>query len=622
MQHLLPLFIYIPLVGFLITLFLSPKKETPLALVAITVVGIQLLGALLFTGYWLFQSTGNIEIEHLVLYQSVDFKFVIHFLFDPTTAVFLIIGAILMFLVSVFSRTYVHREQGFKRFFCTFLLFYLGYNLVVLSGNFETLFIGWEMLGISSFLLIAFYRDRYLPVKNGFKVLSIYRLGDICLILAMWMSHHLWHKNISFSALTQSDLVQAQFQQHYLLAMSVACMILLAAVIKSAQLPFSTWLPRAMEGPTSSSAIFYGALSVHIGVFLLLRTYPFWHHSDLIKWAIVAIGLVSSLVASSIASVQSSVKTQIAYASIAQIGLMFVEVALGFHVLALFHFAGNAFLRTYQLLVSPSVLGYRIHDMFFHFIPTGSDNEDSIWRRLKYAIYVLNIKEWNLDTILYQYLWNPFKWIGKRLDNLTYKWAFVGCAALILVGFLIPNLGQNVSPSILHSATLIYALLALLCILKAFSDRTDAQGAWILAFLSQILVAISIFLNEPLEWTELAYYFVGSTVSAIVGYACLKQIKDMDGDIALNRYHGYSYEKPLTALVMLLACLGLSGFPITPTFIGVDILFTHIHKQQIVLVLLVALHFLFFELALLRIYTRIFMGQHKKTDHPMAFKSS
>ena len=127
----------------------------------------------------------------ITLYQTEHFVFAIQFYYDYITAVFSIVGALLFFLVATFSRYYMHRDEGFKRFFNTILFFLTGYNLIIFSGNFETLFIGWEIIGLSSFLLIAFYRNRYLPVKNGFKVLSVYRISDIALILAMWMMHHL-----------------------------------------------------------------------------------------------------------------------------------------------------------------------------------------------------------------------------------------------------------------------------------------------------------------------------------------------------------------------------------------------------------------------------------------------
>ncbi|MCX6102099.1 MAG: proton-conducting transporter membrane subunit [Proteobacteria bacterium] len=208
-----------------------------------------------------------------------------------------------------------------------------------------------------------------MPVRNSLKVISVFRLGDICLILAMWMSHHLWNQNITFLKMNDSVAVASLIQEHYLQVFFIGIMIVVAAAVKSAQLPFSSWLPRAMEGPTTSSAIFYGSLSVHLGVFLLLRTYPLWESILAIKIGIIVVGLLSAIIASGIAKVQSSVKTQIAYSSITQIGLIFIEVALGWHEVALIHFTANAFLRTYQLLVCPSLLGYMIHDMFFNFMP-------------------------------------------------------------------------------------------------------------------------------------------------------------------------------------------------------------------------------------------------------------
>ena len=116
----------------------------------------------------------------------------------------------------------------------------------------------------------------YLTVKNNLKVLSFYCFNDICLILAMWISHHLWHENITFLKLNDLKLVEVQLQEHNWYGFFIALMIIIAAAVKSAQFPFSSWLPGAMEGPTTSGAIFYGSLSVHLGAFLLLRTYSYW----------------------------------------------------------------------------------------------------------------------------------------------------------------------------------------------------------------------------------------------------------------------------------------------------------------------------------------------------------
>ena len=159
-------------------------------------------------------------------------------------------------------------------------------------------------------------------MKNGFKVISIYRISDIALILAMWMMHHLTHQNITFTELANAKLIAAGPDGW--MALFITSMIVLAATAKSAQWPFTSWLPRAMEGPTTSSAIFYGSLSVHIGVFLLLRTYPFWSEIMGVKIAIIIIGALTGIISTFIARVQSTVKTLIAYSSAAQISIIFI----------------------------------------------------------------------------------------------------------------------------------------------------------------------------------------------------------------------------------------------------------------------------------------------------------
>ena len=152
---------------------------------------------------------------HLVtLYQTDHFVFAFELYYDEITAVFSIVGAFLFFLVATFSKYYMHRDQGYKRFFNTILLFAAGYNFIILSGNFETLFIGWEIKGVCSFLLIAFYRNRYLPVKNAFKAISYYRISDVSLMLAMWMMHHLTHQNISFTELGEAKNMAVTIRSH------------------------------------------------------------------------------------------------------------------------------------------------------------------------------------------------------------------------------------------------------------------------------------------------------------------------------------------------------------------------------------------------------------------------
>jgi len=622
MESILSYFILLPLAGFLVSLLVPGKQEGLLSRVAFLTAGLHLLGALLFLGFWLLHGHPVLNHKDIVVFQTTGYEFYLDFYFDAITATYLFVGAFLTFLVTIYSRYYLHREPGYKRFFNTVLFFYFGYTLAIFSGNFETLFMGWEILGIASFLLIAFYRDRYLPVKNAVKVFSIYRIGDVGLILAMWLSHHLWHENITFLKLTNFDLVHEQLQTHSLVGVVISILILVSAAAKSAQLPFSSWLPRAMEGPTPSSAIFYGSLSVHLGVFLLLRTYSFWEHQVSVRILIAGLGLVTAVITTGIARVQSSVKSQIAYASIAQIGLIFIEVAAGFEKLAMFHFAGNAFLRTYQLLVSPSVVSYLIREQFYNFSPRARSIEAWFPKRLAYTFYILCVQEWNLDSFLYRLLWNPLKWAGNQLNFLTVRRVLTYLVPAYLLGVWCLFNEAFIPPSVLSALPTVFSLIGLVSVLKAFTERKKTRTSWVLIVTNPFWVALSISFNEQFRFEQTMFYLSGVVVAGLLGFGCLSYLKALEKQTDLDQFHGHVLRYPRLAFVFLVACLGVSGFPITPTFIGEDLLFTHIHKDQILLAFITSLSFILDGLAIIRIYARLFLGSHVRSVYETAYRSS
>ncbi len=622
MEYLLHFFVLVPLAGFIISLLLNEKNEKAISRISAATIGVHLILGSLFVFYWIFSRHPNLNMKELVVYKSYEYEFLIDFYFDKISATYFLVGAALSFMVVVYSRYYLHREEGYKRFFNTILFFYLGYNITIFSGNFETLFIGWEMLGISSFLLIAYYRDRYLPVKNAIKVFSIYRLGDVGLILAMWMSHHLWFENISFDKLNNHVLVHFQLENHTKVGLFISVMVLIAAAAKSAQLPFSSWLPRAMEGPTPSSAIFYGSLSVHIGVFLLLRTYHFWEYQTPVRIAIGVLGIASTLIATGISRVQSSIKSQIAYASIAQIGIIFAEVALGWHLLALFHFAGNAFLRTYQLLVSPSVVSYLIREQFYHYSPHEKSIEFALPGKWQNTLYMLCVKEWNLDGILYTLLWNPIKKIARTFHFLDEGKAVVFFIPAYMAGLATVLYKEEIPLNIRKYLPVLFALMGFIMVLKSFSERRNVFYAWILIVMNNFWISLSITLNSHFPANQMLIYMSGVVVCGGLGLGILLRMKQIEPGLDLARFHGHVYEYPGKAFFFLLACLGLTGFPITPTFIGEDLLFAHIHSDQVVLAALVALCFVVDGLSIIRVFGRVFFGPHVKTYHEVAYKSS
>ncbi len=615
-------FILIPLLGFLLSLLLPKANEKLISNFTVTIVGIHFISFIGYFIYWLIIGHPTLNIKDIVLYKSQHYEFFIDFCFDKITAIYLFTGSFLTFMVTIYCKSYMHRENDYKRFFNTILFFYIGYNITIFAGNFETLFMGWEVLGISSFLLIAFYRDRYLPVKNAMKVFSVYRIGDVGLILAMWASHHLWHENITFLQLSNAELVHEHLQNHSWTGIFISLMILLAAAAKSAQLPFSSWLPRAMEGPTPSSAIFYGSLSVHFGVFLLLRTFPFWENQISVRIVIALLGLFTSIITALIARVQSTIKSQIAYASIAQIGLIFIEVALGFENFALFHFMGNAFIRTYQLLVSPSSITYLIREQVYNFMPRLKTLEDSFPKKLEYSLYKLSLKEFNIESFMNLIIWKPLKKAGRVLNFLTLKRLFLYFIPAYIIGLTTLFFSIHLPIEIIEYLPASFAAIGLLMVLKSFSERKSPIMSWLLIILNHLWIVLAISFNEHFEIKEASFYLVGILIAGVLGYLVLRRLKLLEKNINLNQFNGHSYEHPKLALVFLLSSLGLMGFPITTTFIGEDLVFSHIHEDQFFLALFISISFIVDGLSVVRIYGRLFLGPHIKNDHSTPYKSS
>jgi NADH-quinone oxidoreductase subunit L len=621
-EHFLIYPIIIPLIGWILSTLFSNKQENIIFGISIATIAVHLLSALAMTLMWVNNGFSPIFYKGIDLYQTNDSDFSIDFYFDKITVAYGIVTSSIIFMVSVFSRYYIHREPGFKRFFNNVLFFFLGINVIIFAGNFETLFIGWEIIGIASFLLIAFYRDRYLPVKNALKVISFYRLADIFLLLGIWICHHFFGKSITFLELFDLESHHVAIIDKPIFQLVIPSIFLVVALVKSAQFPFSAWLPRAMEGPTTSSAIFYGSLSVHMGVFLLLRTSPLWDNNLIFKVIIIFFGLTTTVVATGIASVQSTVKTQIAYSSIAQIGLMFIWVALGWHTFALIHFATNAFLRTYQLLVSPSVLSYLIHDQFFNFNPPQHNFKNNLWGKIRLTFFALSIKEFNLDGFMFNYLWTPLKKIGNSMNFISNKIVFFIFTPVYAIGLFMVYHEDMIPQNLMGTLPVIFAICALIIILKAFVERKSARMAWFYVILSQLFASLAIAFNEQFEFEQIHVFLSGILVSGIIGYVCLNHLNKGGKSISLDTFHGYSYQHSLLAIVFLIASLGLSGFPITPTFIGEDLILGHIHENQFLLLGLISLSLILDGLAIFRIYARIFLGPHQEINHELAYRSS
>ena len=353
------------------------------------------------------------------------FHFAFKFVFDRLSVPFAILTFLLCCVIGAFASKYLHREPGFNRFFVLYALFALGMVLASLAGTIETLFTGWELVGLSSALLVAFFHERPATVRNGLRVWVVYRLSDAGLLLAAIVLHHLRGAG-DFDALLGAtppwpDGVAALDPTQ---ALFVGGLILIAAAGKSALVPFSGWLPRAMEGPTPSSAIFYGALSVHLGAFLLLRVCPILERSVWLSGAVVVLGLTTAIFAAISARVQTDVKSALSFASLTQVGLIVAEIGLGLRYVALVHILGHACLRTLQFVRASSILqDYRAMEDAIG-SPLARRTPGRTWRAALWEsrLYRLAIDRGYFDTLLSDYVAAPMLRIFRTCDSLERQW--------------------------------------------------------------------------------------------------------------------------------------------------------------------------------------------------------
>lgn len=281
---------------------------------------------------------------------SYDFK--VRFIIDLLGSTYALLTSLLIGIIFRFSRNYLHKEEGYFRFIFLLLTLMFGLMIVCFARSLDLLFAGWEIVGTTSVLLIGYFYSQVQPIRHSLKAVISYRFCDMGILAASAWAHHYLHS-------TDFTVLPSLIDHAHcgITAMTfIGFFVIWASLAKSGQLPFCSWLPAAMEGPTPSSAIFYGALSSHLGPFLLLRFYDYFIHFPILLWAIGIIGGASAIYASAVGRTRSDAKTMLAYATISQVGIIWVEIALGFTTFALFHIVAHASLRTWQFLRSSSLI--------------------------------------------------------------------------------------------------------------------------------------------------------------------------------------------------------------------------------------------------------------------------
>ncbi len=401
------------------------KSEQTISRIVQCGVVVGLMASLALLGLMLVTGRRHIEFGfgHWVSIPNYDFW--IKFEFDRLNVPFVLLTFILCGTISAFSTRYMHRESGYVRFFVLFALFQLGMIVTSLACTIETLFAGWEMVGLSSALLVAFFQERPAPVRNGLRVWIVYRVSDAALLMASVVVHHLTGSGDFDNFLGRAAWPEGHGSLEGSSALLVGLLLLLAAAGKSALIPFCGWLPRAMEGPTPSSAVFYGALSVHLGAFLLLRASPILDVSPPLCVVIVVLGLATALFASLAGRVQTDIKSALSFASLTQVGLIVAEIGFGLRYIALVHIIGHACLRTLQFVRAPTLL--RDYNAIENAIgdrlsPGAVPMSRRLSDRVAAWFYRLALERGYFDAVLTDYLVRPFVRAFEWCDALERRW--------------------------------------------------------------------------------------------------------------------------------------------------------------------------------------------------------
>jgi NADH-quinone oxidoreductase subunit L len=289
---------------------------------------------------------------------SGDFIAKAEFLLDPLSAVMLLVVTGVGFLIHVYSIGYMHAEDGYYRFFSYLNLFLFSMLVLVLAGNFLLMFVGWEGVGLCSYLLIGYYFDRKSAGDAGKKAFIVNRIGDVGFVLGIFLVFATFG-SLDFGRVFQliaSAPVRFPVETGIGLLTAIALLLFVGATGKSAQIPLYVWLPDAMEGPTPVSALIHAATMVTAGVYMVVRCSPIFSRSEIALTVVSVVGILTAWFAATIGLTQTDIKRVLAYSTISQLGYMFVGAGVMAYSAGIFHLMTHAFFKALLFLGAGSVI--------------------------------------------------------------------------------------------------------------------------------------------------------------------------------------------------------------------------------------------------------------------------
>jgi NADH-quinone oxidoreductase subunit L len=362
MFHLLWLVPAIPFASAALLMIFGPRMDRrSAAFLGCGSIGLSAIISILIT--WRFLAmppAGGSYTQHLWTWMSVaGFHPGISLYLDALSLIFMIVVTFVSFFIHVYSAEYMEGDEGFSRFFAYMNLFVASMIMLILGDNLLLLYLGWEGVGVCSYLLIGFW---YTNPKNGLaaqKAFIVTRVGDTAMALGLFL---LFEQLGTLTIQPLMHAAQMQWPHGSVYATAAGLLLLGGACGKSAQLPLQTWLPDAMAGPTPTSALIHAATMVTAGVYLIARTHVLFSLAPTAQLAVAVVGAVTLVAAGFAALTQDDIKRILAYSTVSQIGYMFLGLGVGAWTAAIFHFMTHAFFKALLFLASGMVITSMHHE--------------------------------------------------------------------------------------------------------------------------------------------------------------------------------------------------------------------------------------------------------------------
>ena len=358
--YLVPLF---PLVGFLLNGLAGGRYSRKLAgLIGCTTIGLSFLVSLsAFAGLLGLPSAERVVISHVYSWITIGvFNIDFAFRFDPLSIIMALVVSGVGFLIHVYSIGYMHEDPGLPRYFAYLNLFAAMMLTLVLADNLLLMFVGWEGVGLCSYLLIGFWFEKKSAADAGKKAFIVNRIGDFGFLLGIFLIFWVVGRETGVWSLSFGPLREAITANAGLLGAgfftAVGLLMFLGATGKSAQLPLYVWLPDAMEGPTPVSALIHAATMVTAGVYMIARLSFIYVHSATAMMVVASVGAATAIFAATMGMVQNDIKRVLAYSTISQLGYMFMAVGVGAFAAGIFHLMTHAFFKALLFLGAGSVI--------------------------------------------------------------------------------------------------------------------------------------------------------------------------------------------------------------------------------------------------------------------------